>query len=368
MRLALLIYGSLETLSGGYLYDQMLVKALERRGDVVTVLSLPWRDYPNHLMDNFSPALYRQLAGLQVDILLQDELNHPSLFWLNQRLSRNAVKVRQTSPLIKPVISIVHHLRCSEARPVWQNSLYRWVERRYLESVNGFIFNSRTTQKVVEGLIGSGKPSLVAFPGGDRLQPGLTEEEITIRAHQSGPLRILFLGSVIPRKGLHILLASLALIPKELWRLTIAGRLDVDRAYVEQIRRILANSCLRDCVEITGSIGDMELKHLLLSSQILAVPSSYEGFGIVFLEGMGFGLPVIATKAGAAPEMITHEQDGFLVEPGDVQALANHLQTVALDRNRLLALSLAAQKRYQDYPTWEQMMDRVRQYLAAMAG
>jgi hypothetical protein len=63
-----------------------------------------------------------------VDLLLQDELNHASLFLLNRRLRK---EVRY------PLVSIVHHLRSSERRPTWQNTLYRRIERNYLESMDG---------------------------------------------------------------------------------------------------------------------------------------------------------------------------------------------------------------------------------------
>ena len=58
MRLGLLIYGSLDTLSGGYLYDRKLVEHLRRAGDSVEIISIPWRSYPAHLADNFSSRLY----------------------------------------------------------------------------------------------------------------------------------------------------------------------------------------------------------------------------------------------------------------------------------------------------------------------
>jgi hypothetical protein len=63
IRIALLIYGSLDTLSGGYLYDRMLVEALQRGGDTVEVVSLPWRDYARCLGDNLSPGLLRGLPA-----------------------------------------------------------------------------------------------------------------------------------------------------------------------------------------------------------------------------------------------------------------------------------------------------------------
>jgi hypothetical protein len=76
MKLGLVIYGSLDTLSGGYLYDRKLVEYLRSQGDIVEIISLPWRNYASHLTDNFSFKLSTNL-----DILIQDELNHPSLIW-----------------------------------------------------------------------------------------------------------------------------------------------------------------------------------------------------------------------------------------------------------------------------------------------
>ena len=132
MRIGLLIYGSLDTLSGGYLYDRKLVEYLRRAGDSVEIVSLPWRSYPAHLADNLSLHLYRRLRDLSVDILLQDELNHPSLALVNRRLRRLRPRY--------PLISIVHHLRSSEQHPRRLLPLYRAVERSYLRTDGRFHF------------------------------------------------------------------------------------------------------------------------------------------------------------------------------------------------------------------------------------
>ena len=79
MRIGLVIYSSLETLSGGYLYDRQLVSALRSAGDEVEIISLPWSDYNRHILHNLRPSLMQQLQYGRFDILLQDELNHPSL-------------------------------------------------------------------------------------------------------------------------------------------------------------------------------------------------------------------------------------------------------------------------------------------------
>src|SRR5215510_9458402 len=98
MKIGLVIYGSLNTLSGGYLYDRKLVEYLRAQGDAVEIISLRWRNYAAHLTDNFSfrlplsdvtPATHlrrtqvpggagEQPPDHQFDILIQDELNHPS--------------------------------------------------------------------------------------------------------------------------------------------------------------------------------------------------------------------------------------------------------------------------------------------------
>ena len=86
MRFGLLIYGQLADQSGGYLYDRRLVEHLRAHGHQVDIISLPWRSYARHLADNLDQSLYRRLRDLDVDILLQDELNHSSLFDINSRL------------------------------------------------------------------------------------------------------------------------------------------------------------------------------------------------------------------------------------------------------------------------------------------
>jgi glycosyltransferase involved in cell wall biosynthesis len=354
VRVGLVVYGSLETISGGYLYDRMLVDHLRRQGDQVAIISLPWRNYGRHLGDNLSQSLYRRLRRASLDVLLQDELNHPSLFWLNRRL-RNRVHY--------PIFAIVHHLRCSEARPAWQNRLYRWVERCYLATVDGFIFNSRTSRAAVEELVGAGRRAVVAYPGGDRLCPHLTSAQIAARARQPGPLRILFIGNLIRRKGLHTLLDGLMRLPRDSWRLEVVGSLEIDPAYVGAVRRQIAQASLTTQVRLIGSLPDRDLTTCLVQSHLLAVPSSYEGFGIVYLEGMGFGLPAIASTAGAAQEIITHGRDGFLVPPNDTATLARYVHELIQDRQRLLQMSLAARQRHIAHPTWVESAEHIRQFL-----
>jgi glycosyltransferase involved in cell wall biosynthesis len=354
VHVGLLIYGSLDIVSGGFIYDRRLVRYLREAGDRVDVISLPWRPYGLSLLDNLNSGLHRRLAHAGFDVLLQDELVHPSCFWLNSRLRPR---------LSHPVVAIVHHLRCRERHPAFIGWLYREVEKRYLASVDGFLCVSRTTETDVAALVGRARPRVLASPGRDGLPGGLTSEEITVRATAPGPLNLIFVGNLIPRKGLHTLLAALAQLSRNDWRLTVAGSLDLDTAYVEAIRRQLEDPGLAPRVSLLGALPAMELAARCAASHVMVVPSSYEGFGIVYLEGMQFGLPAIAGTEGAAQEIITHGENGFLVPPGDPAALARSLSLLMEDRELLTRMSLTAQRRAAAHPTWNESAARARAFI-----
>lgn len=346
MQIGLVLYGSLDTLSGGYLYDRKLVEYLSSQGDSVEIISLPWRNYAAHLMDNFGFRLPPNL-----DILIQDELNHPSLIAANQ----------EKHPY--PVISLVHHLRCSELRPKWQNAFYRTVEKKYLNSVDGLIFNSRTTQAAVSSLLDHGKPNVIAYPPTDRFGAPLSEDVIIERA-RSHELRILFLGNVIYRKGLHTLLEAVKSMGSRV-HVDIVGSLHSEPVYTRLIQELIARHDLSPFVFLHGSLDKEPLIEKLKQAHVLVVPSSYEGFGIVYLEGMGFGLPAIGTTAGAASEVIEHGKTGYLIEPDDFKSLTERLQSLAEDRGLLTRLSLNAHERYLRQPAWTETARNIREFLSS---
>jgi glycosyltransferase involved in cell wall biosynthesis len=348
MKLGLLIYGSLDTLSGGYLYDRKLVQYLRSQEDTVEIISLPWRNYAAHLTDNIHFRLPPDL-----DLLIQDELNHPSLLSANRR------------PHAYPILSLVHHLRCSEQRPAWQNWFYRILEKRYLQSVDGFIFNSQTTREVVNMLIKDRKPYIVAYPPTDRFGQGLNESEIEARAKEQGPLRILFLGNVIHRKGLHTLLEALS-FEQFAFSLDVVGALDSEPEYAQELRTRSEVSGLQSHVFFQGPLDNENLIDQLKSAHVLVVPSSYEGFGIVYLEGMAFGLPAIGTTAGGATEIISNGETGYLIPPDGAVTLAERLSMLARDRELLARLSLNALHRYNHQPSWGETAGQIREFLFSM--
>lgn len=140
---------------------------------------------------------------------------------------------------------------------------------------------------------------VVAHPGGNRLGVDATEAEILDRARKPGPIQVLFVGNVIRRKGLHVLLEAMKQLPDGTCNLTIIGSLSLDKRYVREILKQIDQNRMGNRVAILGALSDSELTGQLKSAHVLAVPSSYEGFGIVYLESRGFGLPAIGSTAAA---------------------------------------------------------------------
>jgi glycosyltransferase involved in cell wall biosynthesis len=195
----------------------------------------------------------------------------------------------------------------------------------------------------------------------------MDKSQIMRRVHQTGPLQIVFVGTVIPRKSLDVLISGLSHLPREAWRLEVIGSLTTDPAYVHHIQRQVARKNLSESITFSGLLSDEGLACRLSRSHLLAVPSSYEGFGIVYLEAMGFGLPVLGSSIGAAPEIIRHSQDGFLVGPGDPIGVARMVELLHHNRKILGQMSLAALQRYHEHPTWAESAERIREFLLHVA-
>jgi len=352
MRIGLVIYGSLDTLSGGYLYDRRLVAHLRACGDDVQVFSLPWRSYVQHLGDNFSAEFMDRLRSAAVDVWLQDELNHPSLLRANALLKNGAPRA--------PIVSIVHHLRVSEIHPAPLRPLHRVVERAYLRSCDAFVFNSAATRESVRALVGDLPQHVVAYPGGDHLS--IPDPSFDDRVGE--PLRLLAVGNLIERKGLHVTLAALAQV-RESWTLDVVGRDDVDPRYVARCRRIAAVGGLGARVRWLGRLDDRQLAQVYAQSDALVVPSQYEGFGIVYLEALAAGLPVIASTAGAAGEIVRDDVEGYLVPPENPQATAAAVRLL-FDPQRRQQLGRAARARFEAHPRWDDGAAAVRGLLASI--
>jgi glycosyltransferase involved in cell wall biosynthesis len=351
MRVGLVIYEDLDRVSGGYLYDRKLVEHLEGRGDEVVLFSQPERPYPLRLLDNADLPFWKRLSSADLDILLQDELNHASLavgnHWLRRRLDA-------------PIVAIVHHLRAQERRSVFASAVSRSLERFYLRTTDARIYSSRSTRQSVESLAGA-QPHVTARPSGRRFGPPVSTDHVHRRALGDGSLRILFVGNLIPRKRLHLLIEGLAQVQTSNWTLDVVGDTTAHESYGVAVRQHIARLDDPSRVSLRGQVPDDELKRLLDASHVLAVPSAHEGYGIVYVEAMGRGLPVLASPHGGVQDVVCDGENGYFVETAD--DIADAIETWAGDREHLAEMGCAAVSHYRSTPTWTETCRRVASFL-----
>jgi phosphatidylinositol alpha-1,6-mannosyltransferase len=144
---------------------------------------------------------------------------------------------------------------------------------------------------------------------------------------------VLSVGRLHPRKGQTRCIMALSKLEPALRRdlaYVIVGSA-VDAEYAEELKR--SAESVDFPVTLTGGISDIDLRVLYRSSSVFCLPSQthdtkVEGFGLVFLEAAGSGLPSVAVRAGAVPEVIRHGDTGLLVPPDDEPALTAALSSI----------------------------------------
>ncbi|MCB2198696.1 glycosyltransferase family 4 protein [bacterium] len=359
MKIGLVIYGSIDSLSGGTRYDRRLVDYLRAQGDEVEIISLTDHGYFLNLYTGWFLGPLIKLWGRRFDVLLVDELTHAMMGWMIEPIRKQ---------LGCKVISIVHHLASDEPRARWKNWLIRRAERMLLMTVDGHICNTETTADRVRAMDHRPAPISVALPGVIIEQELPAIEEIRARGERSGPPHLLLVGNIIERKGVLELLTAFDETEIPEWTLSLVGRTDLEPAYAERVRQKIEQSGVGDRVTLHGPLEGDQLAEEYRRADFFAMPSSYEGFGIAYLEAMAYGLPVIASRAGGAVEIVKEGVNGFLVTPGDQAGLAEKLITLAGDATLRVKLGLEARATFDRHPTWEESFAGARAFLEARAG
>ncbi|MBI3826736.1 MAG: glycosyltransferase [Candidatus Rokubacteria bacterium] len=167
--------------------------------------------------------------------------------------------------------------------------------------------------------------------------PGAQEEARAALGLSAGPL-VLYVGRIAPIKGLETLLDAVARFAARgrPVRLVIAGG-DIDEAvgaHEARLRARLASPDLAGIVRFVGAQPQKALRDYYVAADATVVPSYYESFGMVALEAMACGSPVVASRVGGLTTTVRDGVTGFLVPEGDVEALAERIEALVDDPDR----------------------------------
>lgn len=272
-----------------------------------------------------------------------------------------------------PVVATVHHpitrdraLAMKEAPLHKKITTWRWfgflgMQKRVSRRLHEIITVSSNSAEDIASDFGVDPERIVTIPLGvdtDRFHNRRDRE----------PGRLVCVASADqPLKGVPILLRALAKVREDHpgVRLTLVSKLKPKG----EAAKLLDSLNLHDAVELVSGVADDELAELVGTAEISVVPSMYEGFSLPAVEAMSSGCALIASRAGALPEVVgTDDVAARLVEPGDIDALAREISALLADPVERRRLSEGGRARVMERYSWAAVARRTAEvYEAAIA-
>ncbi|WP_439579784.1 glycosyltransferase family 4 protein [Elioraea sp.] len=347
LAIALMVPAPFDAVSGGYGYDRRMVAGLRARGHAVRVVELAGR---HPLPDAAAEAsAWQAIADLRPgEIPVIDGLGLPAFARAAEAVSRAGT------------IGLIHHPTplekgLSEA----DAALLREKETQLLPQLARLIATSRTTARALAGMGIAEARIAVVEPGTDpaRRAQGL----------QGAGCAILSIGAAVPRKGHDLLLRALGRLTDLDWRLTIVGSLERDRAHAAALAALARDLTIAERVTFAGEIADEALEALWSATDLFALATWHEGYGMAVAEALKRGIPCALTSGGAIGDLLPIDA-GVMVPPGDWVALSRAIRRPIFDtalRHRMSDAAFAAGQRL---PGWETQADAFARELAAVAG
>ncbi|MCL6610755.1 MAG: DUF1957 domain-containing protein [Peptococcaceae bacterium] len=326
-----------------------LSRALAGLGVEVHVFTCPARDKPPYEVDG---------AGVHVHRVSREELDTGDfLEWLS-RLNGAMVRGVEESGLCRgyfhlvhahdwlvrdaareisgkyglPLVVTIHATEHGRNRGIFtglQRQIHE-IERDLVAGSSRVICCSSYMAREVGRLFGGGRGGIKVIPNGvdaGSLAAG-TSRHGEFEPFSGGPV-IAFLGRLVPEKGVQVIIEALPMIRNSHPRavLVVAGR----GPYENDLRKLAEKHGVAENVKFIGFVDDAGRNRLLAEASVAVFPSIYEPFGIVALEAMAAGTPVLVSDTGGLAEIISHGIDGLKVPPGRPDLLARYVVEL-LDR------------------------------------
>ncbi|MFK7777468.1 MAG: glycosyltransferase family 4 protein [Gimesia sp.] len=165
----------------------------------------------------------------------------------------------------------------------------------------------------------------------------------------SGPLKVLFVGGIGQRKGIKYLLQAIEKLNSPNIQLQLLGPMPTDDTPLKSWSQWF---------DYLGQTDQNGVVQHMQQADVLVLPSVFEGFGLVIVEAMATGMPVIASTHSCGPEVIREGTDGFVLKPDDVDGLANKISWCAENRSQLDEMGRAAYQRAQEF-SWDAHQKRL---------
>lgn len=247
----------------------------------------------------------------------------------------------------------------------------QWILKRAARRSDRVIAISRHTAAEVKRLADV-EAEVIPYPPAIEIPVSAASPALADSAAAPAPFTILFVGRLVERKGVAVLIDAIArLVPEHNLRLVVVGE-GPERPRLEARVRELG---LSGVIQFRGRISPGDLGTAYREARLCVLPAvvdhrgDTEGLGVVLLEAMSHGVPVIGSDVGGITDIIEHEKTGLLVPPSDAGDLAQAIARVIEEPDLVRRLGEAGQREVAERFGWEAITQRWESvYRAVLSG
>ena len=292
-------------------------------------------------------AAFAEREGLTYDLV-------HSHYWLSGVVGER-LKARWGVPhivMFHTLGEVKNRSRISELEPAPRID----AERAIAKGAERIVVASRDEQELLVRLYGADASHIAVVPCGvnlDLFQPIDKEEARQKLGLRDDDRILLFVGRIEPLKGVDILLGAAAQVEAEsdCFVLIIGGDSAAQDGEMAHLRLLASELGISDRVNFLGAVDHEKLPLFYSAADVCVVPSFYESFGLVALEAMACGVPVVSTDVGGLPEVVPPPPAGHMLPVGDVEGMAAAGISVLSDRELWYAASAQARARAERFST-----------------
>ncbi len=327
-----------DAVTGGEMYDHHLIDRMSNSNAcAVDFLTDDMLCSNNKYFYNLA-YLRKFFFAKKYDVVLTNSRLHTRLFLLFLVLSLFS----------KTKLVSIHHHFCFLGENGIKKKLHKILELSFLKLSYVTIIPSPYIKQLFEVFLPNKKISYIEL--------GIRNSMLHNQESEKTTTNLLYVGTVERRKGLIYLIESLDLLNKRgiQFHCDIVGKI-IDEYYFLELKNNIDKSNLQDKIIFRGRVGDFELSEYYGKATCFVFPSLLEGYGMVILEAMSYGLPVIAFNNSAMPFTVKNNENGLLVQNESVKDFENAIYTVMTDDLFRKQLSQGALKTYSRFRTFKDM-------------
>lgn len=356
----LFVAPALDDRTGGEIYNGYLIRGLEGTFEVTRIETLKLRAGIAGFLKRLHPSLaskHRVAMVLTRTYLLFRYASRRRHMMIDWESVADCSWLASISKFLggRSIIMVFHFdpPARSEENQVWR------LRRKRLRVARAVITISAFVAKQLEGLK-LRRPITI-------LEPGILKQRRTAGASAPHKLlrrtdvKLLFVGSLIARKDVLLIIEALGMV-ESTSSLFLVGDLK-DTEYVAKLHAAVEARGLGDRIHFVGRVDDAALAGYYSEADLFVFPSVMEGYGIALAEAVHAGLPVVAARAGAIPELVCHNVNGLLFTPGSARELATALDILCRDSSLRARMSSAALERAAIIPDWELFQHNARGFI-----